>query len=89
MYYTYVLLSFKDKKFYIGYTNDIVKRVRNHNKGKVTSTKYRQPLKLIYYEACLNKDDAITREKYLKSGVGKRYIKNRLKKFLDKNLFRG
>jgi len=56
-----------------------------HNHGKVSSTKNRDPFKLIYYEACLNEQDARAREKYLKTGMGKRYLKNRLKRFLSSN----
>ncbi len=82
MYYTYVLISLKDKKFYTGYTSDIEKRLLAHNNGDVTSTKYRRPLKLVYYEACLNQADALHREKYLKTTYGKRYIKNRIKNML-------
>jgi putative endonuclease len=82
MFYTYILLSLKNKGFYTGYTANLRKRLTEHQKGKVFSTKSRQPLKLVYYEACLNEDDARAREKYLKSGMGKRYIKNRVKRFL-------
>ena len=81
-YYVYLLRSEKDKKFYTGYTNNIKFRVQQHNAGKVKSTKYRQPFKLIYWEGCLNQKDALHREKYLKSAWGKRYIKNRLKTYL-------
>ena len=81
-YYTYVLQSEKDKNFYTGYTNNIKLRVKQHNAGKVKSTKHRQPLRLIYWEGCLNQKDALLREKYLKSAWGKRYIKNRLKTYL-------
>lgn len=63
-YFVYVLRSDKDKNLYTGYTNDIKKRVKEHNEGKVTSTKNRVPLRLIYFEASLNKYDAIHREKY-------------------------
>ena len=56
-----------------------------HNRGKVFSTQYRMPLELIYYEACLNEQDARAREKYLKSGMGKRYLKNRLKRCFPKD----
>jgi putative endonuclease len=80
-YYTYVLQSEKDKNFYTGYTDNIKLRVQQHNAGKVKSTKNRQPLKLIYWEGCLNQKDALLREKYLKSAWGKRYIKNRLKTY--------
>lgn len=83
MYYTYVIQSDKDKRFYTGFTEDLQNRLNDHNSGKVASTKNRRPFKLIYYEACLNEQDAIAREKYLKSGMGKRYLKNRLKRFLS------
>ena len=54
MYYTYVLLSTKDKEFYTGYTKDLKLRFEQHNKGLVDSTKARRPFKLIYYEACID-----------------------------------
>ena len=82
MHYTYILLSKKDGKLYTGYTSDLRKRFKEHNQGKVFSTKSRGPFRLIYYEACLNELDARAREKQLKSGKGKRYIKQRLKRFL-------
>ena len=78
-YYVYILLSEKDGNFYTGYTDDLNKRIKEHNNGKVPSTKNRRPLQLIYYEACLNQQDALRREKYLKTTYGKRYLKNRLK----------
>jgi putative endonuclease len=81
-YYTYVLLSEKDEKFYTGYTNDIERRFDEHTMGKVNSTKDRRPLSLIYFEACLNQKDATHREKYLKSFHGKMFIRNRLKSYL-------
>lgn len=82
--YTYVLLSLKDGMFYTGYTRDIHERIRLHNAGIVPSTSDRRPLRLIYYEACLSQKDALARERYLKSGMGKRYIRNRLKTYLNK-----
>ena len=84
-YYTYLLRSLKDSRFYTGSTNDLRRRVMEHNRGKVFSTQYRMPLELIYYEACLNEQDARAREKYLKSGMGKRYLKNRLKRCFSKD----
>lgn len=81
-YYTYVLLSLKDRKFYTGYTKDILNRVYEHKQGYCYSTKERLPIRLIYYEACLSQRDALAREKYLKSGMGKRYIRNRIKEYL-------
>ena len=82
MYYTYVLHSKKDKQFYVGFTEDLKLRFEQHNKGQVESTMKRRPLELIYYEACLDKQDAIRREKYLKSYHGKMFIKNKLKSYL-------
>ena len=82
MYYTYILQSKKDRQFYTGYTNDLKERVKLHDMGKVESTKNRLPVKLVYYEACLNQQDATHREKYLKTSWGKRYIKSRLKNYL-------
>lgn len=81
-YYVYVLRSKKDKKWYTGFTPDLRKRFNDHNSNKVVSTKNRGLFDLIYYEACQNEQDARSREKYLKSGMGKRYIRNRLKRFL-------
>lgn len=82
LYYTYVLLSKKDNKFYTGYTKNLNLRFKQHNEGKVVSTKNRRPLKLIYYEACLNQQDATKREKYLKTYLGKLFIHKRLKSYL-------
>ena len=82
MHYTYVLQSMKDMKFYTGYTKDLKLRFEHHNKGLVESTKDRRPLKLIYYEACLDQHDATKREKYLKSYHGRMFLKNRLRSYL-------
>lgn len=82
MFYVYILYSLKDEKFYVGYTNDLKERKKKHDKGLVNSTKNRRPLQLVYYEACLNQQDATHREKYLKTAWGKRYIKSRLKNYL-------
>ena len=82
MFYVYVLKSERDKKLYTGYTDNLKNRLRLHNKGRVSSTKDRIPLQLLYYEACLNQQDATHREKYLKTAWGKKYIKTRLKNFL-------
>ena len=81
-YYVYVLQSEKDHKFYIGLACDIKKRLEEHNSGKVSTTRNRRPLKLVYWEGCLNQQDATHREKYLKTYHGKMFIKNRLKSYL-------
>jgi len=81
MYYVYVLQSLKDNKWYTGFAKNLQKRILEHNQGKSFATKTRIPLRLIYQEVCLNERDARARERYLKSGMGKRYLKNRLKFF--------
>lgn len=81
-YYIYVLKSKKDGEFYTGYTIDLKNRLNQHNTGEVRSTKNRLPMELIYFEGCLNQQDATHREKYLKTSWGKRYIKNRIKNYL-------
>ena len=81
MYYIYVLLSLKDKKQYVGYTKNLKLRFEQHGKGLVESTKNRRPLKLIYYEACLNQQDATKREKHLKTHYGKMFLRKRLKSY--------
>ena len=81
-HYVYVLKSNKDKKFYTGYTNNLKLRFEKHRKGEVESTKNRRPLKLIYYESCLNQQDATHREKYLKTFYGKSFLRKRLKSYL-------
>ncbi len=85
MYYVYILLSQKDNKWYTGYTNNLKRRFEEHNKGLNYATTKRRPFELIYYEACIDEDDAKAREEYLKSGMGKRYIKNRLKFYFTKS----
>jgi putative endonuclease len=81
MHYVYVLSSAEDGQFYTGCTGDLRKRFQQHNDGKVSSTKDRRPFVLIYYEACLNEQDAFRREKYLKTTYGKRYIRVRCKNY--------
>jgi len=81
-FYTYVLRSLKDMNYYVGYTSNIVNRINEHNSGKVISTKNRIPLELVYWEGCLNQQDATARENYLKTTWGKRYIKTRIKNYL-------
>ncbi len=81
-HYVYVLLSKKDDKLYIGYTQNLKERLKKHNAGKNFSTKPRLPLVLIYTETCLNEEDAKRREGYLKTTQGRRFLKLRLRKFL-------
>jgi len=82
VYYIYVLQSMKDEDFYTGFTKNLKLRFEQHNKELVESTKDRGPFKLIYYEACLDKEDATRREKYLKTFHGKMFLRRRLKSYL-------
>jgi len=85
MFYNYVLQSIRNKELYIGYTTDLIKRLKEHNQGLVFSTKPFKPWKVIYYEACLDKEDAKRRENYLKKTQGRRLLKRRLKEYFYKN----
>jgi putative endonuclease len=82
MFYVYVLRSDKSGRLYTGYTSDLRKRLFEHKENKSPHTKNKGPYELLYYEACRNLSDAKMREIYLKTGIGKRYLKNRNKRFL-------
>lgn len=81
MYFVYLLQSQKDTGWYIGYSTNIDRRLKEHNAGKNISTRYRRPFKLVYYEAYLHKLDALGREKFLKSGSGRIFLKKQLRYF--------
>lgn len=66
MFYVYILKSKRDKKCYTGSTNDLKKRFKEHNDGKIFSTKNRRPFEIVYYEAYKSEHDARIREKNLK-----------------------
>ncbi len=83
MYYVYILRSSKDKKLYIGYTNNLRRRILEHNDGKVRSTNERQEMCLIYYEALIEKSDAKRREKYFKTTKGRNVIKIMLRSYFS------
>lgn len=78
MYYVYVLHSEVDHGLYIGFTANLVKRRNEHNAGKSKATAGRRPLRLIYYESYLLQKDAEGRERFLKSGAGRRYLDRQL-----------
>ena len=84
MFYNYILQSIKHKNLYIGYTTDLRKRLTEHNKGLNKSTKPYIPWRVIYYEACLDYEDAKRREGYLKQTHGQRLLKRRLKEYFYK-----
>lgn len=75
MYCTYVLISLRDRKLYIGQTNNLRRRFLEHCNGAVTSTCRRRPLKLIFAEAFLTRMEAERRETWLKSGGGRIELK--------------
>ncbi|MFI5095437.1 MAG: GIY-YIG nuclease family protein [Candidatus Acidiferrales bacterium] len=81
MFYTYVLQSSKNSSIYVGYTGDLRKRLSEHNRGLNFSTKNGRPWMLIYYEACLDAEDAKRRETYFKTSQGRRLLKRRLKEY--------
>jgi len=83
MWYTYILQSKYDDCLYVGLTNNLRYRLRQHNSVKVYSTRLRKPFKLIYYEAHHNKKDAAKREQFLKSGWGKNWIKRTLNNYFQ------
>jgi putative endonuclease len=86
MYYTYVLFcEYKEKdggKFYVGSTSDLKKRILEHRAGTTRTTQKFDIIRLVYYEACLNKTDAIKRELQLKTGFGRGYINKRIESYL-------
>lgn len=83
MTYTYVLLCEADGEWYTGSTRDLRLRLRQHTEGRVFSTTKRRPVRLIYYEACLSTSDAFRRERFLKTGKRKRFLRRRLAAYLD------
>lgn len=83
-FYIYILFSQKDHKLYIGFTTDLLLRIKEHKTGKVTATKNRLPLVLIHYEAFRDKNDAKARERYLKSGYGRTNLKRALQNIFNK-----
>lgn len=85
MFYTYVLKCRADKKseFYIGLTSNLRKRLNDHKSNSVNTTKKFKIIELVYYEACNSKTDALIREKQLKTGFGRGYIKRRLENDIE------
>ncbi|MFC1571516.1 GIY-YIG nuclease family protein [Candidatus Margulisiibacteriota bacterium] len=79
MYYVYILQSEKDGNLYTGFTNNLERRLKQHNLGRVQSTKHRIPFQLIYKESHKTQEEAIKREKFLKSGCGRDFIRETVK----------
>jgi len=82
-YYVYTLFSLKDKKLYTGRTSDLRRRLGEHARREVSSTRVRRPLKLIHCEYFVNEEDAKSREVFLKSGYGRKNLKESLKRTLS------
>ena len=76
MFYVYVLRSIEFNRQYIGMSSDVDRRLAEHNKGKSKSTKPYKPWSLIFFESFETSLEAREREKWLKSGVGRKYIDN-------------
>ena len=85
----YILFSEKDCFLYIGFTTDLEKRVERHNSGGNKSTKGRRPLKLIFCEYYFFKEDALKRESYFKTSMGKKAIRLMLSDTLEKMGYKG
>ena len=84
-YYVYLLQSKINKKFYVGYTNNLKRRLSQHNNSEVKSTKSGVPYELVYFEGFKNKSDALAREKKLKHhGQGLRRLKECLEQSIDR-----
>lgn len=77
-WYVYILSCAKNQSLYVGVTGNLKKRFKNHVEGRTRTTRVFGPVKLIYYEAYLNKSDAYIREKFLKSGRGREVMKKQL-----------
>jgi len=83
VYCVYVLLSLKDKQFYIGYTTNLHERLTSHIQGNSQATEFRRPFILLFCEYFLSKHDATRREKYFKTTAGKKGLKLMLKESLN------
>ena len=79
MFYVYVLKSQQTKSLYKGQTENVINRLKEHNNGKVKSTKAYLPWEMVYIEEFESRDEAVKREKYLKSGIGRQFLKEKLK----------
>ncbi len=76
-YYVYIIQSTKDKKYYIGYTNNLKRRIIEHNNGQARATKSRRPFKLVYFEDFLTQKEALHQEKFFKTHKGYNYLKQK------------
>ena len=85
MFYVYVLHSDTDDGLYIGFSSDLRRRVAEHRQGLAFATAFRGPWRLAYYEAYLDEADALGRERFLKSGGGRRFLDKQLRHYFAKH----
>ena len=78
MYYVYAIVSEKRNYIYVGLTNNLERRIEEHNSGRNKTTKAYKPFKVIYKEKFIERIEAREKEKYLKSGIGKEFLKTLL-----------
>ncbi len=78
MYYIYILKSLKNSRFYTGSTQSLQKRLDEHNSGKSKATRFNRPFELVYYETAETRAEALSRERYFKTGKGRDEIKAKL-----------
>jgi len=83
MFYVYVLYSLKDQGLYIGFTANLHRRWREHEAGEAAATAWRRPFVLAYFEAYAERGDAEGRERFLKSGAGRAYLKKQMRRFFE------
>ena len=84
MFYVYLLHSAKDDGFYIGFSTNLRSRLRQHQNGESFATSHRGPWKLVYYETYTEREDAEGREKFLKSGAGRRFLRAQLRHYMKR-----
>ena len=84
MWYVYVLYSVNQNRFYVGLTSELKRRILEHKRGGAHATARMGNIKLVYYEVCTDKGDAMNREKSLKTGFGRSYLRKRLSGYLNR-----
>lgn len=85
MFYVYLFHPAKDNGFYIGFSTDLKRQLSEHRRGASFATKSRGPWRLIYYEAYTEREDAEGRERFLKSGGGRRFLRSQLRHYLERS----
>jgi putative endonuclease len=80
VYVVYAIQSEKDGRIYVGFSSDVLKRLAQHNSGKTKYTKEYIPWNLIHQEEVQGRENARKREIFLKSGVGKEFLKMNIKR---------